>query len=277
MDMKTKVIQQLEEILALELALAQTLAAHIAMTPRGDHRDGLERHLAETRRQAEGIRSRLRALGARRNPLALAYGAAQTVAGQTVAAAKAPLDALRGTSGAEKLLKNTKDEIASEALEIASYDGLEALAREAEDEPTARLARDHREQEERMMRELRELIPQLTAAIIAEDVRGERAIDLSTTGAADAARMVGARAFEAVRSIPGSATVEGEARGAVADARDLPIARYDDLTVKELLPKVDKLSQEKLAEIDAYERRHRGRKQVLQRIQRRREPAAASR
>jgi len=277
MDIETKVIQQLEEIHALELALVQTLGAHIAMTPRGEYRDGLERHLGDTRRQAERIRARLRALGVSRSPLALVYGAVQTVAGQTVAAAKAPLDALRGTSGAEKLLKNAKDEISSEALEIASYDGLEALASEAGDEPTVRLARDHREQEESMMRELRELIPKLTAALIAEDVRDESVFDPSTTGAADAARGAGARTVDAARSVPGSATVEGEARGAVADASDLPIARYDDLTVKELLPKVDKLSQEKLAEVDAYERRHRGRKQVLERIQRRREPAAASR
>jgi len=108
-------------------------------------------------------------------------------------------------------------------------------------------------------------------------VRGERVVDPSTIGAADAARKAGASVVDAARSVPGSATVEGQTRGAVADASDLPIARYDDLTVKELLPKVDKLSQEKLAEVDAYERRHRSRKQVLERIQRRREPAASSR
>lgn len=277
MDIETKITQELEEIHALELALVQTLGAHIGMTPHGEYRDGLERHLGDTRRQAERIRSRLRALGVRRGPVTLAYGVVQTVAGQAVAAAKAPIDVLRGTSGAEKLLKNVKDEISSEALEIASYDGLEALAGEAGDEPTARLAREHREQEERMMVQLRELIPKLTAAVIAEDVRGERVVDPSTVGAADAARKAGASAVDAARSVPGSATVEGQARGAAADASDLPIARYDDLTVKELLPKVDKLSQEKLAEVDAYERRHRSRKQVLERIQRRREPTATSR
>jgi ferritin-like metal-binding protein YciE len=271
MDTKDKVIQQLDEIHALELALVQTLTAHIAMTPRGDHRNVLERHLGETRRQAERIRSRLRALGAKRSPLALAYGIVQTVAGQGVSAAKAPVDMLRGTSGAEKLLKNAKDEIASEALEIASYDALEALAEQAGDHPTVRLAREHREQEERAMRELRDLIPALTASLVRADVYGEREVDLGTTGAADQARAVASRAVDVARSVPGVAAAEGEARGAVAEEDDLPISGYDDLTAAKLMPRINKLTQVQLGLVDAYERRHRNRKQVLQRIAKRRE------
>lgn len=271
MDTKDKVMQQLDEIHALELALVQTLTAHIAMTPRGDYRKLLERHLGETRRQAERIRSRLRALGAKRSPLALAYGMVQTVAGQGVSAAKAPIDMLRGTSGAEKLLKNAKDEVGSEALEIASYDALEALAEQSGDQPTVRLAREHREQEERMMRELRDLIPALTTDVVRESVHGERVFDAQTTGAADKARMVAGKAVEAARSVPGVAAAEGEAKGAVADEEDLPIRGYDDLTVAQLLPRIDKLTQVQLGLVDAYERRHRNRKQVLQRIAKRRE------
>jgi ferritin-like metal-binding protein YciE len=271
MDTKDKVIQQLDEIHALELALVQTLTAHVAMTPRGDHRSVLERHLGETRRQAERIRSRLRALGAKRSPLALAYGIVQTVAGQGVSAAKAPIDLLRGTSGAEKMLKNAKDEIASEALEIASYDALEALAEQAGDQPTVRLAREHREQEERAMRELRHLIPALTASLVRADVYGEREVDLGTTGAADKARAVASRAVDVARSVPGVAAAEGEAKGVVADEDDLPISGYDDLTAAQLLPRIDKLTQVQLGLVDAYERRHSDRKQVLQRIAKRRE------
>jgi len=276
METKDKVIQQLDEIHALELALVQTLTAHIAMTPRGDHRSVLERHLGETRRQAERIRSRLRALGAKRSPLALAYGIVQTVAGQGVSAAKAPIDLLRGTSGAEKMLKNAKDEIASEALEIASYDALEALAEQSGDQPTVRLAREHREQEERAMRELRDLIPALTAGLVRESVHGEHVFDAGTTGAADRARMVASKAVDVARSVPGVAAAEGEARGVVADEDDLPISGYDDLTVAKLLPRIDKLTQVQLGLVDAYERCHRNRKQVLQRIAKRRELAAAS-
>lgn len=276
METKDKVVQQLDEIQALELALVQTLTAHIAMTPRGDHRSVLERHLGETRRQAERIRSRLRALGAKRSPLALAYGIVQTVAGQGVSAAKAPIDLLRGTSGAEKMLKNAKDEIASEALEIASYDALEALAEQSGDQPTVRLAREHREQEERAMRELRDLIPALTAGLVRESVHGEQVFDAGTTGAADRARMVASKAVDVARSVPGVAAAEGEAKGVVADEDDLPISGYDDLTAAKLMPRIDKLTQVQLGLVDAYERRHRNRKQVLQRIAKRRELTAAS-
>lgn len=276
MDTTDKVIQQLDEIHALELALVQTLTAHVAMTPRGDHRSVLERHLGETRRQAERIRSRLRALGAKRSPLALAYGIVQTVAGQGVSAAKAPIDLLRGTSGAEKMLKNAKDEIASEALEIASYDALEALAEQSGDQPTVRLAREHREQEERAMRELRDLIPALTAGLVRESVHGEQVFDAGTTGAADRARMVASKAVDVARSVPGVAAAEGEAKGVVADEDDLPISGYDDLTAAKLMPRIDKLTQVQLGLVDAYERRHRNRKQVLQRIAKRRELTAAS-
>jgi len=275
-DTTDKVIQQLDEIHALELALVQTLTAHVAMTPRGDHRSVLERHLGETRRQAERIRSRLRALGAKRSPLALAYGIVQTVAGQGVSAAKAPIDLLRGTSGAEKMLKNAKDEIASEALEIASYDALEALAEQSGDQPTVRLAREHREQEERAMRELRDLIPALTAGLVRESVHGEQVFDAGTTGAADRARMVASKAVDVARSVPGVAAAEGEAKGVVADEDDLPISGYDDLTAAKLMPRIDKLTQVQLGLVDAYERRHRNRKQVLQRIAKRRELTAAS-
>ena len=277
MDTQAKVINQLEEIHALELALAQTLTAHIALTPRGEHRMVLERHLGETRRQADRLRSRLRALGANRSPLALAYGMVQTLAGQTLAAAKAPLDALRGTEGVKTLLENIRDEIASEALEIASYDVLEALAEQAGDQATVRLAREHREQEERTMGELRRLIPALASALVNKGSGTVRDYDLQATGAADAARTVASRAVEAVRSVPTKATAEGEARGAVAEEGDLPIRGYDQLTVPQILPKLDRLTQVQLGLVDAYERRNRGRKQVLQAISKRREAAAAGR
>ena len=43
-----KVVQYLDEARASELALALTLRAHIAITPRGEYRSRLDRHLGET-------------------------------------------------------------------------------------------------------------------------------------------------------------------------------------------------------------------------------------
>src|SRR4051795_5066295 len=159
-----KIVQYLNEAHALEGALVQTLTVHISITPEGDYRDLLERHVRETRDQAQAIEQRLAQIGAARSPFALGLGIIETLIGQVVAAGKAPLDLVRGSGGEEKLLKNAKDEIASEALEIATYDSLESLAEALGDNDTAELARRHRAQEERMLQELRDLIPALTEA-----------------------------------------------------------------------------------------------------------------
>src|SRR4051794_37391045 len=137
MTAQDKLLQYLSEAHALEGALVQTLTVHIAVTPEGTYRDLLERHLRETRDQAQALEQRLGELGVTRNPFALGMGILEAVIGQAVAFGKAPLDLVRGSGGEEKLLKNAKDEIASEALEIATYDGLEALAEVLGDTDTA--------------------------------------------------------------------------------------------------------------------------------------------
>ncbi len=161
-------IQYLNEAHATEKALVTTLQAHITMTPAGPYREVLERHLSETRRHAAAIERRLSDLGAGSSLVAATIGLAQTVVGQLLALSKGPIDVLRGGGGEEKLLKNAKDECATEALEIATYDALEALANAVGDTATARLAAGHRADEERMLADLRRLIPALTAATLRE-------------------------------------------------------------------------------------------------------------
>jgi ferritin-like metal-binding protein YciE len=207
MTSEQKLIQYLEEAHATEAALVQTLTAHISMTPRSEYRDLLERHLDETREHSQRILGRLSELGVGQNPIELAYGIAQTAVGQVLAAAKFPLDLLRGTGGEEKLLKNARDECATEALEIATYDSIIALAEAIGDEKTAVLAREHLAQEEQMLARLRELIPQLTRDVLAAETGGEARYDVSTTGAADAAR-------------GGAEQVQAAAREAVEDVRE---------------------------------------------------------
>lgn len=68
------------------------------------------------------------------------------------------------------------------------------------------------------------------------------------------------------RRAPGVATAEGEARGTVASAGDLPIARYDSLNAGEITSRLPKLSKVQLGEIDAYERKHQNRKTVRDKI-----------
>jgi ferritin-like metal-binding protein YciE len=188
------VIQYLNEAHATEEALVTTLRAHVAMTPASSYRDLLERHLGETRQQARTIERRLGELGEGRSLVAAGVGLAQTVVGQVLALSKGPVDALRGGSGEEKLLKNAKDECATEALEIATYDALGTLAEAVGDEKTARLAERHRGQEERMLEELRRHLPALTHATVLARAGGRPTYDASETGAADAARSAARKA-----------------------------------------------------------------------------------
>src|SRR3954451_23664069 len=181
-------IQYLNEAHATEQALVRTLQAHVGMTPRGPYRDLLEHHLEETRGHATALERRLADLGASSNVVTATLGLAQSVLGQVIALSKGPLDVLRGHGGEEKLLKNAKDECATEALEIATYDALEGLAEEAGDSGPEELAARHRADEERMLDALRELIPDLTYAALAARAGGEPTYSVAETGAADAVR-----------------------------------------------------------------------------------------
>jgi ferritin-like metal-binding protein YciE len=254
-----RLIRELNVVHAVELALVQTLTAHIAVTPRGAHRELLERHLGETRDHARAIQDRLAELGVTRNPVQVVAGAAEAFVGQAVALGKAPLDLLRGSSPEEKLLKNARDEATSEMLEIASYDVLEALAEELGDDVTAGLARRHREQEELALAELRALIPALARDAVSAELRGHSAFDLATTGAADAVR----RAARLVRPL---APARGGDEETSARRTALPIPDYDALSAAEIVPRLDGLSPDELVQVEAYEREHRGRKRVLERL-----------
>ena len=258
-----KIVQYLEEAEATERALIRVLQSQIAMTPRGSYRSAVEGHLRETRRHADRVGRRLQELGHGGNPLMAVLGLAETVAGQALALGKTPVDLLRGTGGAEKVLKNAKDAAATEALEIATYTAIERLARDAGDDATAELAASIRADEERMLDRVVREIPKLTDAVLG------RSFDASKTGAADAVRRTttsAKRRARQARKVPGVARAEGQLKGAVASANDLAIARYDTLTADEVVARLSELSQVDLAKIDSYERRNQNRATVLNRI-----------
>jgi ferritin-like metal-binding protein YciE len=207
-------------------------------------------------------------------------GFTETLVSQTLALSKTPFDLLRGTGGEEKVLKNAKDACASEALEIATYTALERLAVKVGDEQTAKLARSIRADEERMLERIMREIPKLTDAVVHAEVEGEPSYDIGKTGAADVSRDLAdevkrtARkaqtevksAARQARKVPGVAQVEGQIKGAVASEEDLAIARYDSLTVEEIVSKLPELSQIDLAKIDSYERKNDNRPTVLSRV-----------
>ena len=200
-----KIVQYLSEAHATEVAIVTTLRTHIAITPSGAYRLILDRHLDETQAQARRIERRLDELGAGRGVVGVSRLTLQNVIGQWLAITKSPIDLLRGGSGEEKLLKNAKDECATEALEIATYDALEAVAREVGDERTAELAVEHRAQEERMLARLREQIPKLAHAMVESEIYDDPSYDPSKTGAAQVARAVRDDARERVEDVAGEA------------------------------------------------------------------------
>jgi ferritin-like metal-binding protein YciE len=263
------VVEYLEEARALERSLVTNLKAHIAITPPGDYRSRLERHLDETRAHAGNLGQRLEALSAHTSLMAVGVGIAQTMAGQAIVMAKGPIDLVRGATGEERLLKNAKDEAAAETLEIATYDALEEAATAVGDEETAKLAAAHRSDEEKMLADLRKLLPDLTRAAVAARTTGESSYDMSMTPAATRARSAANATRKAARSA--ASTARRQAKRATASSSSSsgngakpPIANYDELTVEEVNRRVDRLSPADIRKVATYERNHKKRTGVLE-------------
>jgi ferritin-like metal-binding protein YciE len=260
--------------------LVRVLQSQIAMTPRGSHRAGLEKHLRETRTHAERVQTRLRELGSAGNPLLAGIGFMETALSQTLALWKAPLELMRGASGEEKVLKNAKDTCATEALEIATYTALEHRANAVGDETTAKLAASIRADEERMLERVVRELPKLAQAVVGSEVHGKPADDIAETGAPGAAREPAPQTERVTRratagtkrpsrqagKVPAAAWAEGQVKGVTASAADLAIGGYDELTAAEIVAKLAELSQIDLAKVDAYERENQNRQTVLSRI-----------
>ena len=276
-----KVVQYLNEAHATELALVRELQAQIAMTPKGRYRQGLDKHLQETRSHSRRIEERLGELGqGNNNPVQVGVGVFQAVAGQAFALAKAPLNVIRGSGGEEKVLKNAKDSCASEALEIATYTSLARLAGAVGDRKTERLARSVLEDEQRMYAHVLNEIPRLTDAMARAEFDGEGSFEVTETGAADAVRNVGGKAKRTARrsagqakrtgrqarKVPGAVRAEGTVKGALASESDLAIPNYDSLSADDVQDKLSGLSQVDLAKVDAYERKNQNRSTVTSRI-----------
>jgi ferritin-like metal-binding protein YciE len=225
---KQLVQQLLAEAHSAETALVQTLSAHIAMTPSGDYRRGLETHLRETRGHADKVSRRLSELGFRRNPIQIGHGIAQNVLKNTMSMAKAPVDMIRGKSIEEKLVRNARDEAMTEAHEIATYDTIESVATSIGDNETAQLARQIRSDEERMLESLREIIPTLASGMVREQVP---AVERSVTS-----------------------------------PDELAITNYDDMTADDIIGRLGSLSQEELRRIEQYETKNANRTTVLKKI-----------
>ncbi|MBV9817759.1 MAG: DUF892 family protein [Solirubrobacterales bacterium] len=229
-----KLLRYLSEARASEDALVRLLQSQIPMTPSGDYRSALERHLAETRDHRARVGKRLEQLGERANPVTAVVGFWEDMFGQALAVSKAPFDLLRGSGGEDKVLRNARDVYAAEAWEIASYTAIERLARAVGDQETAELARSILADEQRMLDRILREIPKLSSAVVIAEIAGGE---------------------ESPTPAPAAPAPD-----------DLAIPSYDGRNAQEIVARLATLSQIELVAIDAYERGHENRSTVLERI-----------
>jgi ferritin-like metal-binding protein YciE len=251
-----KIVQYLNEARATEAGLVRVLQSQIALTPRGDYRSALERHLRETRQHGARLECRLDELGVSKARVQATIGAAETALAQGLAIGRLPLDLLRGHGGAEKVLKNAKDAAATEALEIATYMAIERLASALGDDATARLAASIRADEERMLATILDLVPTLTDAVL-----GGR-YEVASTGAGET-ELVKVEAYE--RRHDNRSTVTE--RIAALRARE-PWPGYDDQNADQVASVLRSAGEDDARRRAAreYERAHKNRTTVLEAV-----------
>src|SRR6202012_260088 len=158
-----KLIQYMSEAYGKERELEVALQADIAMTTKAPFKKRLQQHLKETKAHAKALDRRIKKLG----------GGSQTVqslVGKVTAVAKGPLHIIRGSGEQEKLLKNAKTQYTAEQEEISTYIAIEGFAQKVRDSETAKLARDIRNEEERMAKVLQTQSRQLAGSTALEEV-----------------------------------------------------------------------------------------------------------
>lgn len=181
---KQRLMELLAEAHANELALVNTLEAHIGIAERGSYRSLLQEHLRETKSHAAQIQRRLDRLGYSESMVGRGYALVQNVVKQGLVLAKGPIDMIRGgTDVYEKMLRNARDEVMTEGMEISTYDTIESVARGLGDNETAELAAMIRLDEEQMLEALRKEIPVLADLVVQNTlIEGERQIEEPWTG-----------------------------------------------------------------------------------------------
>jgi ferritin-like metal-binding protein YciE len=166
-----KLVQFLNEAHAKEAELEADLTAHISLTQKAPYKKRLQQHLKETRDHKRRVAQRIKQLGGQATSGVRAPGVPDAVgelAGKGIAAVKGQVGMARAavTEQAETHLRNAREELREEWVEIGTYTAIEALASEVGDRETAQLARDIRRDEEKTARYLEKLIPQLIKDVV---------------------------------------------------------------------------------------------------------------
>src|SRR3712207_6198367 len=167
-------VKYLNEAYGKEKQLETVLQAQIKLAEK-TLKKRLQDHYKETKAQARGLEKRIKQLGGKADASSLpgpdaVANAAQSLTNKAMAAAKGPVQALRGTSPADNLLRNMRDAFWNEAEEIAHYNLIEALADQLGDKETVKLAKEFRRQEERMQSFIEKQMPGLVKDVVKSEI-----------------------------------------------------------------------------------------------------------
>jgi ferritin-like metal-binding protein YciE len=170
-----KLVQFLQEAHAKEAELEADLAVHINLTTKAPYKKRLQQHFKETRDHKRRVASRIKALGGKPSKVNLpvpAPGPVGELAGKGLAAVKGQVAVARAaiTEQAETQLRNAREELREEYVEIGTYTAIEALATEVGDRETAQLAKSIRRDEQKMADYLERLIPQLVKEVVKAEI-----------------------------------------------------------------------------------------------------------
>jgi ferritin-like metal-binding protein YciE len=157
-DTQQQLVKHIDEAYAMEQNVLRMLDGMISTTDDPQILDLLEHHKMETQEQARRLEQRLQSHGATPSMV-------REVGGIVGALAKIPLDLVRS----EKAGRNARDAYATEHMEIASYQLLERVARNAGDTETVAVAAKNRAEEEAMAQKLDELWDRFAELSLAEE------------------------------------------------------------------------------------------------------------
>jgi ferritin-like metal-binding protein YciE len=176
-----KLVQFLNEAYAKEAELEADLTAHIGLTQKAPYKKRLQQHLKETRDHKRRVAQRIKQLGGQASSGVRAPGmpgAVGELAGKGIAAVKGQVGMARAalTEQADTHLRNAREELREEYVEIGTYTTIEAIANEVGDKDTAKLAREIRREEQKTADYLERLIPQLVKDVVKNEIpRDQRA------------------------------------------------------------------------------------------------------
>jgi ferritin-like metal-binding protein YciE len=152
-----QLVKHLDEAYAMEQDVLRMLDSMIDTTEDAEMKGALKQHKRETEQQAERLKARLEAHGA-------SPSFVKEAGGILGALMKGVVDMTRS----EKAGRNARDGYATEHMEIASYQLLERVARQAGDEETAAVARTNRAEEEAMAKKIDQSWDKAAALSLAE-------------------------------------------------------------------------------------------------------------